>query len=265
MGGANCLNNINESYTSQTREEFDKRRKIILMVLSVCVVLILAITLVFYPYFKYMNAAKEALNTLVKDGNVKNSIITKQLPCPINKYKIKGYSIRDYNEIIKYVIFDIELDITDESKIDNMYECVVMSLKNSFDKNNLTINIMNKQKFADCNISLLSSGEIKKAEAYERINYHMKEEIRVNITDDEKGFAWTVAEREVKGRLKAPSSAKFPTYNHATITKSGDNFVVLGYVDADNSFGAKLRTNFTVEFEKTGSDTYKVIRVNLEE
>lgn len=83
--------------------------------------------------------------------------------------------------------------------------------------------------------------------------------------DSEKGFAWAVAEREIKERLKSPSTAKFPTYNHATIMKSGNKFKVEGYVDAENSFGAKLRVNFTVEFEKTGSEYYKVIRATLDE
>ncbi len=84
-------------------------------------------------------------------------------------------------------------------------------------------------------------------------------------TENEMGYAWAVAEREIKERLKAPSTAKFPTYNHATIKKNGNKFKVIGYVDAENSFGTKLRVNFTVEFEKTGSEYYKVISATLDE
>ena len=84
-------------------------------------------------------------------------------------------------------------------------------------------------------------------------------------TDDEMGFAWAAAKQEVKGKLKAPSTAKFPTYNDATIKKNGKKFKVVGYVDAENSYGAKLRVTFTVEFEKTGEESYIPISVILDE
>jgi len=86
-----------------------------------------------------------------------------------------------------------------------------------------------------------------------------------NITENDKGFAWAVAEKEVKDRLKAPSTAKFPTYGSATISKSGDNFKVEGYVDAENSFGAEIRTTFTVEFTKNSEESYTVIIVTIDE
>lgn len=84
-------------------------------------------------------------------------------------------------------------------------------------------------------------------------------------TDDEKGFAWAVAEREVKNILKSPSTAKFPfSYYNQTIKKaSGNKFQVKSYVEAQNSFGAMIKTNFVVEFEKTGENSYKLIKVNL--
>lgn len=82
---------------------------------------------------------------------------------------------------------------------------------------------------------------------------------------DEKGYAWAVAEKEVKESLKAPSTANFPTYNDGTITKSGSRFTVIGYVDAENSYGAEIRNNFVVIFEKTGSETYRVISVDIDE
>lgn len=85
------------------------------------------------------------------------------------------------------------------------------------------------------------------------------------VTDDEKGFAWAAAEQEVKARLKSPSTAKFPTYNSATITKNGNKYKISGYVDAENSFGAKVRVTFTVNIEKTGSNKYIVINVDMNE
>ena len=58
-------------------------------------------------------------------------------------------------------------------------------------------------------------------------------------------MAWVCAEDIVKSSLKSPSSAKFCKYPEATITYSGDNdWVVSGWVDAQNSYGATIRTDF---------------------
>ena len=58
-----------------------------------------------------------------------------------------------------------------------------------------------------------------------------------------------IAEQFVKSALKSPSSAKFPwDYNEYKISKSNGNWVVSGYVDASNSFGAVIRSRFDVCF-----------------
>lgn len=86
-------------------------------------------------------------------------------------------------------------------------------------------------------------------------------------SNDEKAFAWTAATMEVKKKLKSPSTAKFPfSYNNEHIKKSGSGkFQVISYVDAENSFGATIRTNFVVEIEKTGNESYKIIAVTMVE
>lgn len=100
-------------------------------------------------------------------------------------------------------------------------------------------------------------------------NYNDTDNVEVSYTltptDEEKGFAWAVAKREVKNVLKSPSTAEFPfSYYNETIKKaSGDKFQVKSYVEAQNSFGAMVKTNFVVEFERTGEDSYKIITVNL--
>lgn len=58
--------------------------------------------------------------------------------------------------------------------------------------------------------------------------------------------AWTHAQLAVKSRLKSPSTAKFCSYSKAQISNSGGTYTVKGYVDAQNGFGATIRTNFTV-------------------
>jgi hypothetical protein len=70
----------------------------------------------------------------------------------------------------------------------------------------------------------------------------------VNHCDE--GEAFVMSQSFVKDRLKAPSTADFPwaaNSDGVRIVKTKDNpctYVVTSYVDARNSFGAKLRTRY---------------------
>lgn len=61
------------------------------------------------------------------------------------------------------------------------------------------------------------------------------------------------AEKAVTDSLKSPSTAKFCKYTEMTATNlGGDKWKVTGYVDAQNSFGAVMRTYWTVTLTLTG-------------
>lgn len=77
-------------------------------------------------------------------------------------------------------------------------------------------------------------------------------------SEDNKGFAWTAAKKVVKENLKAPSTADFPfSYARENITEIGTNtFVVKSYVDSENGFGAKIRSNFTITIIKNDENSY---------
>lgn len=73
--------------------------------------------------------------------------------------------------------------------------------------------------------------------------------------------AWVCAQDVVERNLKSPSSAKFCLMSEATIHYNGEEdggsrYTVSGYVDAQNSFGAMIRKNFTVNLTVT-KDGYK--------
>lgn len=91
--------------------------------------------------------------------------------------------------------------------------------------------------------------------------------------DSRNGYLESMTEDTVKNNLKSPSSAKFPPFSEATIKDNGDNdYTINSYVDAQNSFGASLRTNSIVEikvddtYDSTngGGYKYKVISCNFE-
>lgn len=65
------------------------------------------------------------------------------------------------------------------------------------------------------------------------------------------GMAYAMAQRQVESRLKAPSSARFASYGseaHA-IPDGNCGFVVSGFVDSQNSFGAMLRNHFVAKLK----------------
>lgn len=82
--------------------------------------------------------------------------------------------------------------------------------------------------------------------------------------DNSKTDAWVLAKHEVELKLKSPSSAKFPSMNEAKISEYGDTYIITSYVDADNSFGAKVRSEFTVTLKKNDGGDYIVEYVYIE-
>lgn len=73
-----------------------------------------------------------------------------------------------------------------------------------------------------------------------------------NTPADESSMAHIQCKEFVRGRLKAPSSAEF-TFLDFAATKYGDNnYVIRSYVDAQNSFGAKLRNSYVCSVKWNG-------------
>ena len=71
----------------------------------------------------------------------------------------------------------------------------------------------------------------------------------VDPDDDAFPCAVSAAKIVVKDKLKSPSTAKFPWgFDEYTVKRSGNDFIVGGYVDAENSFGAMLRQEFVATF-----------------
>lgn len=96
-----------------------------------------------------------------------------------------------------------------------------------------------------------------------------------SVTDDDlKGMLVANAQTAVREQLKSPSSAKFPwgfdQYTFKDYGSSNDHFgytryLVTGYVDSQNSYGAQIRAKWAVEMDYSkSSETYYVIRVLFE-
>lgn len=69
--------------------------------------------------------------------------------------------------------------------------------------------------------------------------------------------AYVACQQWVEEQLKAPSTAEFPTTSSVDISNKGAQWTVNGYVDAQNGFGAMIRTDFTCTATHTGDGNYR--------
>lgn len=76
--------------------------------------------------------------------------------------------------------------------------------------------------------------------------------------DKYEAIVW--CEDYVKDRLKAPSTADF---SDETVASQGRTWTVNGSVDAENSFGAKLRNSFACVVKYNGKDNYDLVKLTM--
>jgi len=74
------------------------------------------------------------------------------------------------------------------------------------------------------------------------------------------------AEKVVTEELKSPSSASFASFNEAVIKEiKPDTWEVRSYVDAQNSFGAKIRNYFTIiMYKDPKTQIWNTLELNFE-
>lgn len=80
------------------------------------------------------------------------------------------------------------------------------------------------------------------------------------ITWEQRNTYYAMAKEIVESNLKNPGSADFPsviTESHEiAMQKNGEIVAVQSYVEAENSFGAKLKSDWTVQFVVIDENTY---------
>lgn len=88
---------------------------------------------------------------------------------------------------------------------------------------------------------------------YASTNLYKDGQILGNITDlvltnEEEQYMRIHSEKVIQGLLKAPSTAKFADYSEYQVSKRDGIGTISGYVDAQNSFGAMIRSTFTIHY-----------------
>lgn len=84
---------------------------------------------------------------------------------------------------------------------------------------------------------------------------------------DDAQAAYTMAIKFVKDKLKAPASAKFPGYTERekqVLDEGNRTFVVVSWVDSQNTFGAMIRQKFVAKVRELGDDRWKLEEIYFE-
>jgi hypothetical protein len=85
-----------------------------------------------------------------------------------------------------------------------------------------------------------------------------------SVKGPDKMTAYFASQKFVKNRLKAPSTAKFPWFSEVVVKDlGGGRFSVSGYVDAQNSFGAQIRTNYTCVLKGADELNWTLESINM--
>ncbi len=70
------------------------------------------------------------------------------------------------------------------------------------------------------------------------------------ISADEERELIVKAQEDIESVLKSPSTAKFPWPDEWKMSKKSDSITIQSYVDAQNSFGAVVRSEFQIIYKK---------------
>jgi len=90
----------------------------------------------------------------------------------------------------------------------------------------------------------------------------------VGKTDASNSLGYQYAKAEITRKLKAPTTAKFPaSYERGVIMQEVDGELhIAGFVDAQNSFGAMIRSRWSARLKRTPDrKSWEVIEASLAE
>lgn len=78
--------------------------------------------------------------------------------------------------------------------------------------------------------------------------------------EDRAFTAWAMHSVFIKNTLKAPSTADFAPKSESSVETVGPNtYKITSHVDAQNSFGAKIRNHYEITLKDNGPDKWQLI------
>lgn len=104
------------------------------------------------------------------------------------------------------------------------------------DVNNIVLYLKGDEVY---NVRWADKDLYKDKEVFSKITDYM-------LTEKDKSDLQLQGQEYVKTALKSPSSSKFPNITEWAFSKDKDEIIVQSYVDAQNSFGAMMRSEFQI-------------------
>lgn len=85
-----------------------------------------------------------------------------------------------------------------------------------------------------------------------------------DATENRAFTAWAVHRVFIENALKAPSTADFAPQSKSSIeTIEKNTYRISSYVDSQNSFGAKIRTRYSIILKDNGPNNWQLINVDF--
>ena len=94
----------------------------------------------------------------------------------------------------------------------------------------------------------------KKIAEEEKAKQKFEKDLEYIYSIDDSNYVYEIIKSHVKENLKSPATADFPPKKKIRIVKNKDTYIIQGYVDSQNSFGATIRTKYSAEIQQIGKD-----------
>lgn len=126
-----------------------------------------------------------------------------------------------------------------------------------------------KQAILDARQAVIDAEQRKKDAQAQAVKDAAKKAAALAKKCNDTTMAFVMSQTFVKRQLKAPSTAEFPwiTDDQVSIsTKPDCVFRVVGWVDAQNGFGAQIRSRYVVDLKYLGDETgsWRMINVRID-
>lgn len=211
--------------------------------------------LVTYGFFKVTQIKSNLLNSKITIETISGQIVIK---------KIRAGNVSKFINLLWQRIPQNRKDeeilqaITDEAlKLDDLKnKCLINDLKYNAEKQRLSLitsreKTMHPKKRKILNVSAIALAIIFVVSLSIYFNHLFYGNIEP-MTQEKR--AYYMAEYSVEKVLKSPKTADFLGYSQSIVTKISDDgdYLVKLQVDSENSFGAMIRSTFTVKVKNVG-------------
>jgi hypothetical protein len=174
------------------------------------------------------------------------------------KFSKQNFCINIYSSNYYSMNMDDQLD-----KIQLVYDILLFNTRNNYDfkiisnKNNYTYVVLYDEESVTYRIYCNGGSYYEKENLNYKIDYSSSYSENPSVSKVKGGKekdAWICAQNVVENNLKSPSTAEFPWYDEEYVTYLGnERYQITAYVEADNSFGAHIKSNFIVTLTLTDS------------